>query len=185
MDKLKENFEIEPKDETEVLQSRAFEVKALKVSAIIFACIIILGFTGHLFRHQILYFVGNININQGNYAEAIEIYESLGDFGDSEQQIMKANYLYGCQLLESKKYEQASESFLNAITYEDANEKYIECIYNIGVQQYDAGDYESAFYSFTVAGDFGDSEQYMERISYKLFGNNSDSGSTKAWRRSR
>ena len=113
--------------------------------------------------------------NNGDYAEAITIYESLGDYKDSstkieaceaaiEAAILAEKYTYALSLMDAKKYEEAISAFEEVNGYEDSEELITVCqtaikdiAYNDAVALMDAENFDEAYNAFLTIGDYKDS----------------------------
>ena len=75
-------------------------------------------------------------LSQGNYSDAMSIYESLDGYEDSTEKIVYCKYGIGEQLFEEGDYEKALETFLALGSYEDSETKVIQCKYELGKSAY-------------------------------------------------
>ena len=69
-------------------------------------------------------------LEEGNYAEAISLYDSLGEFKKAEEKKLECNYLWGKEQYNKRQYDEALNLFNNAKGYLDSD-KYIEEIEHI------------------------------------------------------
>lgn len=101
--------------------------------------------------------------NEGNYAEASEIFVTLGDYEDSKNLALESVYQNGLKLAEEKKYSEAAAEFDKNISYKDSYtlsvkyEKYAEAY-----QFVENGDYSNAQKAFVKLGD----EEMVTEIKY-------------------
>lgn len=72
--------------------------------------------------------------NVGEYEEAIEKFQRLGDYGDSQEMIQICYYELGREAMLDKEYEIAIKWFSQS-TYDDAAEKLQECRNRLAQQQ--------------------------------------------------
>ncbi len=82
-------------------------------------CIIVTTF---LLYNPIKYYLADKNFCNENYEYALEIFESLKSYKDSEEKSKEARYNYGLQLYKSKNYEGAINQFKMILNYKDAKE---------------------------------------------------------------
>lgn len=109
----------------------------------------------------------------GEYDKAIEGFEKLGDFKDSQEQINEAKYRKGSELLEQELFSDAAPIFASIEDYKDSKEKleasqkepqyrkalsYIEKKNNL----------ENAYHTLIKLGDYKDSEDYLSKFSVVL-----------------
>lgn len=69
----------------------------------------------------------------GKYAEAIAAFEALGDYKDSDAQIIKNNYMIAEDYYKDKDYTNASKQYEKCGDYEDTKDKLNECFYQMAV----------------------------------------------------
>ena len=63
------------------------------------------------------------------YAEAINLLTELGEYKDSEQQMVFAKYGYACELLQNDSYSESIQLFADLGAYGDCEEKLVEAQY--------------------------------------------------------
>ena len=63
----------------------------------------------------------------GEYAEAAEMFEALGDYKDSADRVKACNYQGALELADAGKYQEALEIFLSLGDYEDCGEQSVLC----------------------------------------------------------
>lgn len=84
----------------------------------------------------------------GEYAQAWELYASLGDFSDSVKMAeicrQKADYIAAEALLAQQEYEQALPLYEGLGMYSDSPLKAITCRYENGLRYLEQGEYEAA-----------------------------------------
>lgn len=112
-------------------------------------------------------------IDDGEYLEASEIFDELGDYKDSEELAVKCSfYNDGLKSMESQNYVSAIESFKSCEDFKDAKDKIAECENTINQEKYDvalsymsAKKYEDAISYFEELGDFSDSKAKIEECN--------------------
>ena len=97
---------------------------------------------------------------EGRYAQALELYEALGDYADSVKMAdicrQKANYEKAGQLLAAGEYEQAALIYDALGMYSDSPLKAVESRYAGGKASLEAGDYEKAIEFLSLLGGYED-----------------------------
>jgi|GEM_PF-2105467 len=105
--------------------------------------------------------------NSQQYMEAAGIFQSLGDFRDSEARYTDCYYSQGQSYMDSSKYEDAIASFNVISEYQDSKEKIKECYYNIGKENYLGANYLTAITNYQNAGDFSDASEKKNECLYQ------------------
>lgn len=102
----------------------------------------------------------------GEYAEALALYQSLGDFADSAQMAdicrQKADYKAAEALYMAEDYRSALPLYEGLAMYIDSPAKAIACRYRIGLACVEAGSYEEALSWLEPLGNY---EQSLEQVS--------------------
>lgn len=109
----------------------------------------------------------------GQYDKAIEAFEKLGEFKDSQEQIKEANYRKGSELLEQERFSDAAPIFASIEGYKDSEEKLEisqkELPYREALSFIDQKDnLEKAYHTLIELGDYKDSEKYLSKFSVVL-----------------
>lgn len=113
----------------------------------------------------------NTLYNRGSYEEAIVLFESLGDYENSEEMILACRYEMARKLISLQEYEAAIAAFEELGDYSDSAERVADCRYALAVSRYDAGDYEGALELFSLLEDYEGDEDYMGKITWHRFRN--------------
>ncbi len=114
----------------------------------------------------------------GNYQEAIAVFEELGDFKDSREQIEACHtainelaYQDAQALVTAGKYQEAILAFEALADFKDSKEKIQQCSYRIRKLAYEdavalleATKYAEAIQAFEALGDFEDSKAKVQSI---------------------
>ena len=102
-------------------------------------------------------------MDAGRYEEAIEVFEGLDGYKDSEEMIrqsregiLQQKYDAAMALMEAGKYEEAIAAF-TALDYGDSAEMVLRCKYEIALALMEDGRYEEAIAAFSAL-DYGDSQ---------------------------
>ena len=95
---------------------------------------------------------------EGEYAQALPLYEGLGDFADSGKMAeicaQKADYVAAESYLAEKAYEQALPLYEGLGMYADSPLKAINCRYENGLRYLENGDYENAILWLEPLGNY-------------------------------
>lgn len=107
-------------------------------------------------------------LTSGDYDGAIEIFADLGDYKNSQAQVIEISYRQAVALMEAGEYNKAIESFRALDNYKDSKECILECeklqIEAKQLENYETacdllaqGEYADAMILFNQLGDFKDS----------------------------
>lgn len=105
-------------------------------------------------------------MESGNYWAAMEAFENMDGYRDSESRATECYYLYGKSLLDSGACQEAKEVFQNLDSYQDSVTMITECDYcqaNIWLQE---GKYEEAKTAFTLIATYKDSADKIKECRY-------------------
>lgn len=107
----------------------------------------------------------------GEYAQALEIYRSLGDFADSQAMAeicwQKADYKQAEALFAAGDYRQALELYQGLSMYMDSPAKAIVCQYRIGLACIEAGEYEEALSWLEPLGSYEDCPEQVQLAKWQ------------------
>lgn len=138
--------------------------KLMKYVLIFIGIITVLVIGGSLIlRFVILDYYNNTNelMNSGQYIEAIERFERLGDYKDSKDRIVLSqkyiSYYDAITLYNSGKYEDAVEAFSALGDFEDSAEWIKESKYTKAKLLFENGEYTEADAQFSSLGNYKDS----------------------------
>ncbi|MBO7253479.1 MAG: tetratricopeptide repeat protein [Oscillospiraceae bacterium] len=101
----------------------------------------------------------------GNYAEAMEMFQALGDYEDSAQMVLACRYGQAKVLMDAGSYEEAAQAFALLGDYQDSQAQMNACKYAVAVAYMDSGDYEAAEPIFQELGDYENSAVYLSHIT--------------------
>lgn len=111
---------------------------------------------------------------EGKYAQALEMYEALGDYADSAKMAeicrQKANYEKAGQLLAAGEYEQAAQMYDELGMYSDSPLMAAESRYIGGKASLEAEDYERAIALLTILGGYKDSMDLVNLARWRWVG---------------
>ena len=99
--------------------------------------------------------------NAGQYAEAREVWQVLGDMPGAREQAAQCVYEPAKTLMEDRDWDGAIEMFSTIPDYLDSRERTLECHYLKARELYEAGNAEGASREYMLAGTWADAqEQY-------------------------
>ncbi len=109
-----------------------------------------------------------------DYEEAIEIFVSLGDYKDSEEQLVSTIYEYGESLTRFKNYEDAISLYSKYSSYGECKNRLLETIDAYADYLVDKCDYSNAILLYeqcSSAGDFSDkiASLQAEKETYDIY----------------
>lgn len=135
---------------------------------LVFGIVAVSGILSYFFYFEPLerYNAAVEDMDDGDYEDAREEFEELGDFKDSAQLITECDYKEAKDLMEAGDYVSAQIIFEKLGDYEDSAEKLAECNYRIAQAYYADGDYENALTHFQAAGDYSDATIMVTKVTY-------------------
>jgi tetratricopeptide (TPR) repeat protein len=117
-------------------------------------------------------------LNAGNYQQALETFEGLGEYRDAPALVLRAqqeiDYAAAQALFDAEDYEAAREAFLELGDFEDARTLATLCQQNIdyrtALDAFEAGNFEEALRGFTdlAAVGFSDSADQRDATAYAI-----------------
>ena len=107
--------------------------------------------------------------NNGDYAQAAEIFAQLEDFEDSARLETLCHYWIAIETMEAGEYETAISLFEAMNGYEDTAERIIECKYQLALASFAQGDLSSAESYFLEVPDYRESSEYLRQITWQKF----------------
>lgn len=111
---------------------------------------------------------------KGAYVQAEEIYQSLGDFADSEEMAVisgkKADYAEAEELYAAGAYAQALALYTGLEMYSDSPLKAVMCQYEAGKACIAAGNYEEAVTWLEPLGNYEDSAEQLNLAKWNWLG---------------
>lgn len=82
--------------------------------------------------------------DQGDYAQAVAIFESLGDYSDSQEMVAECKYQEAVTAYNDGRYSEAKDVFLNIEDYSDSMDLLADCYINLSYEAIHEHDYSSA-----------------------------------------
>ena len=104
--------------------------------------------------------------NNGQYAEAREIWLSLGDAPGAKEQAAACVYQPAMAFMETKDWDGAIQLLSEIPDYSDSREKTLECHYQKAEEKLEAGDLEGASNEFLLADDWADAPERCKSLIY-------------------
>ena len=104
----------------------------------------------------------------GQYEDAANTYESLGNYNNSEQSMKRVQYLHAQKAVEQGDYKTALRLYESLGNYEDSFLQGRACRYALAVELQDSGDYDAAAKMFEKAGQYEDSMKRLKECYDKL-----------------
>jgi len=105
-------------------------------------------------------------MESGDYWAAMEAFENMDDYRDSESRATECYYLYGKSLLESGACQEAKEVFQNLGSYQDSVTMITECDYCQAEIWLQEGKYGQAKAAFTEIVNYKDSADKVKECRY-------------------
>ena len=103
---------------------------------------------------------------EGQYSEAAQAFETLGDYQDSSTRALQARYAYAEKLLTDGDYDAAISAFAALGNYSDAARRIQAAHYAKAESLLAAGNNDGAIAEFEAAGDFEDAAERLQAIHY-------------------
>lgn len=114
------------------------------------------------------YKMGMDMFSQKQYAAALMIFETLGDYKNSAQMIQECKYSVALELFNDGNYVDALTAFEELGTYQNSaagnkssEEMAKECNYNLGCMLFTSRDFETALIKFQELGEYRDSMEMV------------------------
>ncbi len=114
-------------------------------------------------------------LERGDYAGASKGFSALGTYADALSQLIRTNYLWGCQLMENGDWANAQARLRSAGTYENAAELLTEATYHYGCQLLESGRYGEAITQFQAAAGYEDADKRLKDAKFGYCQNNPSS----------
>ncbi len=103
----------------------------------------------------------------GQYAEAAELFASLSDYEDSADRVLECNYQLAAGLFKGGDYQGAKALFSALGNYNDSADRAFECDYQLAASLFKGGDYQAAKAMFTALGNYEDSADWAMECDYQ------------------
>lgn len=106
-------------------------------------------------------------LENGYYLEAGESFKELGNYKDSYSKYLRAQYLYGKQLMGEGDYFTAAPIFRALGNYSDSAKLKQESFYQYAVQLMEANKFDEAIHYFDSLGSYSNSEDMILECKYR------------------
>ncbi len=103
----------------------------------------------------------------GNYEAAIEIYEELDSYENSQTLLMECQYQLADRMLRYREYREALNMFESLGEYSDSRQKVLECQYFLGEEAMDEEAYLEAYGYFILAQTYDGAAQMADKALYE------------------
>ena len=107
-------------------------------------------------------------IEKGNYYDAIDVLEKLGEHGDSMEQLKIAQYGYANSLFNDGKYNDAATIFKGLGTYENSIEMFNQSQYAYAVSLMNSQSYDDAIALFDELSNYAPAKEKSSECKYIL-----------------
>lgn len=119
---------------------------------------------------------GMEDLRSGNYASAVEHFDSAGDYSNSAEMKRQAEYQLALQLRENMQYDEAAEIFTRLGSYENSADEVKSTMFQKACWQRENGDFDAAESGFMLLGDYGTSSEEILRTRYMQAENHLEKG---------
>jgi tetratricopeptide (TPR) repeat protein len=116
----------------------------------------------------LLYYRAFVKFTYGDYESALNIFETLNNYSNSANMVIKCKYLTAENLLERREFESAIAAFSEIIGFNDSEQRILETNYLIAENLLEQGEYESAILAFSEIIAFSDSKQRIFEAKYLI-----------------
>ena len=106
--------------------------------------------------------------NEGQYDQAIALFQSLGQYEDSTDMVKMCQYAKAAKLFSEKKYTEAEVIFTGLQEYKDSVKMVRACRYGYGAALYAEEEYQQALDIFLDLGTYEKSAQMAIQCRYRL-----------------
>ena len=113
-------------------------------------------------------------MDDGEYDDAIEIFEDLGDYKDCSEKITESKYQKALRTLDDGEYTIAEELFKELGDYRDSEDMALESKYKYGISLIEDEYYTQAISVFEDLDDYAESSYYLNEAKYLYCKESSD-----------
>lgn len=106
-------------------------------------------------------------LNNSSYDEAIELYESITNYKDSDEKLHEAKYRKADALVQDREYDEAITLYRDLAVYKDSADKINDVTYQKGKHLLEQNLFVDAISIFTNLGDYKDSKDVLKEASYQ------------------
>ena len=109
-------------------------------------------------------------LKEGNFAEAEQIFASIGAYRDAKDRVKECRYRIAVALEGAGDFEGARDAFWALVPYGDSQDRYNACCYRIATDLQESGNLEDAFEAFSELIPYADSEERAKAIAVEITG---------------
>lgn len=164
--------ENQPVDEEKPVDSSIKNRKRWHVSFILVLLICVLLAGGifcykNVYSPKLNYQQANELMKKGNYSEALEIFNELGDYKKSKDNILECEYEIAIvEMQDESKLESAKETFEQLGNYQDSKKFLKECCFRLGKKYYSEGYFKKSLeYITPLKEEYGELNDINNKIS--------------------
>lgn len=106
-------------------------------------------------------------LNNLSYDEAIELYESVANYKDSNEKLREAKYRKADSLVQKGEYDEAITLYRALAVYKDSADKVRDVTYQKGKNLLERKMFVDAISIFTNLGDYKDSKEILKEANYQ------------------
>ncbi len=164
----------EERQEKARLARKAMKVAIISVSAIVVLIAIIMVIV------KVIIPTNKYNkaielMNNGQYSEAITVFENLNGYKDSNEQITSCqtaikdiDYDAACKLMNNAQYDEAITAFKKLNGYKDSETQALECKYELAVSYKNQEQYDEAITAFKNLNGYKDSDEQINNCQIAI-----------------
>lgn len=141
-----ENTQLHLTLESETVKNRSFDFKKLFLVLISAIALVAVCFAAYSFLsnrekpNNPVYDQAIALMQEGKYAEASTLFQTLGSYKDSLDLAKESRYAQARELFEQKKYNEAYDIFYILVPYEDSSTQAKDCLYYIALDYLEEGE---------------------------------------------
>lgn len=150
-------------------QKRKRTARKTGVAGLLACALIIGGYFAYLYGYPYLqYKIADGKLGDGEYKQAIDMLETLKDYKDSPELLLKAKYEYACFLVNEKEYETAVPVFTALGAYKDSQEQGKNAKYLFAEELFAAEEYKNAQILYQELGEYNDAVIRVTECEYQI-----------------
>lgn len=165
----KEKIEREEAEKKRIQLEKERKIRNKKIGIVV-AVIAFIVFIGIIIKNVIIpaneYSQAVERLEKGEYDIAKKMFETLGDYKDSEDLVLETCYQKAQYLVEEKDYQGAIDILVKNSDYKKSLEVINECKYQIALLHYEKEEYDDALNILNTLGNYNNSTQLVNEISY-------------------
>jgi len=131
-------------------------MKNLKIISVMLAVVIAAGVFAGCDQNRKLYEEADVLLREGNFKEAADAFEALGDYNDAAAKALVSRYVLAFALFDNGSFIEAAAAFEALGDYNDAAAKALASRYALAVALFDNGNFVEAAAAFGALGDYSD-----------------------------